>query len=160
MIFGPATLSNRAACTCDAERDLETISLTMEVEIQDDHLALIHIPLELYSFYIQPILQLLFLDVSPIEGQLPSCPEVSAKALPGFLNVSITPVECSVICSRTLADRYFAPLLDIQHHNTPAGCPRVEISPEDFIVMQVEGQGLDAGQRVLELTSPLAMAGV
>ncbi|KKY22617.1 hypothetical protein UCRPC4_g03234 [Phaeomoniella chlamydospora] len=34
------------------------------------------------------------------------------------------------------------------------------ISPEDYVVIQVEGQGLDAGQRVLELTRPLAMAGI
>ena len=32
--------------------------------------------------------------------------------------------------------------------------------PEDFVVMQVDGEGLEAGQRVLELTSPLALAGM
>lgn len=37
---------------------------------------------------------------------------------------------------------------------------KIEISTEDYIVIQVDGQGLDAGQRVLELTSPLAMAGM
>lgn len=37
---------------------------------------------------------------------------------------------------------------------------KVQISSEDYLVMQVEGQGLDAGQRVVELTSPLAMAGM
>ena len=34
------------------------------------------------------------------------------------------------------------------------------ISREDYMVIQVDGQGLDAGQRVLELTRPLAMAGM
>lgn len=38
--------------------------------------------------------------------------------------------------------------------------PEIQISDEDYIVIQVDGQGLDAGQRVLELTSPLAMAGM
>ena len=37
---------------------------------------------------------------------------------------------------------------------------RIMISKEEFVVVQVEGQGLDAGQRVLELTRPLAMAGM
>lgn len=37
---------------------------------------------------------------------------------------------------------------------------RIHISEDDYIVIQVDGQGLDAGQRVLELTSPLAMAGM
>ncbi|RMZ84058.1 hypothetical protein DV737_g1271, partial [Chaetothyriales sp. CBS 132003] len=36
----------------------------------------------------------------------------------------------------------------------------VEISYEEYTAIQVDGQGLDAGQRVLELTSPLAMAGI
>jgi hypothetical protein len=37
---------------------------------------------------------------------------------------------------------------------------KVWISDDDFIAMQVEGQGLDAGRRVLELTGPLALAGM
>jgi len=37
---------------------------------------------------------------------------------------------------------------------------QVSISKDDYVVMQVDGEGLDAGQRVLELTSPLAMAGM
>ena len=37
---------------------------------------------------------------------------------------------------------------------------QVSITSEDYVVMQVDGEGLDAGQRVLELTSPLALAGM
>ena len=132
--------------------------LAMDVELQDDCLALIHIPLDLYPFYMRAILQLLFHGVPPLEDQLQARPELPATFRPGFMNVSITPVECSVICARALVDRYFSPLLEAQR-----GIPfasRVKISSEDYIVMQVEGQGLDAGQRVLELTSPLSMAGV
>lgn len=40
------------------------------------------------------------------------------------------------------------------------GDDKIIISEDEFIAMQVDGQGLDAGQRVIELTSPLAMAGV
>jgi hypothetical protein len=36
----------------------------------------------------------------------------------------------------------------------------VDVSDNDYIAMQVLGQGLEAGKRVLELTSPLAMAGM
>ncbi len=38
------------------------------------------------------------------------------------------------------------------------GC--ATISSEDFVVISVRGEGLEAGQRVLELTSPLALAGM
>lgn len=34
------------------------------------------------------------------------------------------------------------------------------IASEEFMAIQVDGEGLDAGQRVLDLTSPLALAGV
>ncbi|KAL8953780.1 MAG: hypothetical protein Q9222_000397 [Ikaeria aurantiellina] len=36
----------------------------------------------------------------------------------------------------------------------------IAISPDDLIVMSLEGEGLEAGKRVLELTSPLALAGI
>ena len=34
------------------------------------------------------------------------------------------------------------------------------ISADDFVAISVEGAGMEAGQRVLELTSPLALAGM
>ncbi|PGH01128.1 hypothetical protein GX51_05444 [Blastomyces parvus] len=139
--------------------------LTLEIGIQNDCLALIHIPLDLYPFFLHPILQLIFHDVPPIEDVHPDELElrdlnISEPTHPAFLNISITPVECSIVCSRELAELYFRPLAEKFNKNEPSKAHQVSISKEDFIVMQVDGQGLDAGQRVLELTSPLAMAGV
>lgn len=73
------------------------------------------------------------------------------------MNISITPVECSIVCSRTLASELFVPVLNVLD---PQARSTVNITTEDFVVMQVDGEGLDAGQRVLELTSPLALAGM
>ncbi|KAI5283736.1 hypothetical protein KEM55_001388, partial [Ascosphaera atra] len=87
---------------------------------------------------------------------------------PAFVNVSVTPVECSIACSRELANQYFVPVAETinrcqgvpgETSAEPQSTGRVLISKEDYIVMQVEGQGLDACRRVLDLTSPLAMAG-
>ena len=72
-----------------------------------------------------------------------------------FLNVAITPIECSVICSKELAEDCIAPAL-----SRDSGRDCALISSEDYIAISVEGEGLEAGQRVLELTSPLAMAGM
>lgn len=36
----------------------------------------------------------------------------------------------------------------------------INITIEDFVVMQIDGEGLDADRRVLELTGPLALAGM
>jgi hypothetical protein len=121
---------------------------------------LIHIPIEYYSFFLQPLLRLLFGDDHDEDAA-----KIPWTNRHDFLNVSITPVECSVICSRDLADRFFRPLADLfdrlaSNGKGKKGKENVEISNDDYIVIQVEGQGLDAGQRVLELTSPLAMAGM
>jgi hypothetical protein len=149
----------------EMERAAAVILLTLELAIQDDRLALIHIPLDLYPFFLQPVLQLLFHEVPALAGQNGEDADISSRnsfesTRPAFLNISITPVECSVVCSRELAELYFSPLAEKFNKSAAASGSRVLISREDFIVMQVDGQGLDAGQRVLELTSPLAMAGM
>ncbi|KAA8643020.1 ACT domain-containing protein [Aspergillus tanneri] len=135
------------------EQSLTLISA--QVQFMDDRLALVHIPLDLYPYFLTPILQLLFHDVPPIDE--------SSEAYdgdPAFLNFSITPVECSIMCSRHLANQYFSPLVERFLQANSATQSRPSISQDDFIAMQVYGEGLEAGQRVLELTSPLAMAGI
>lgn len=125
---------------------------------QEPHLSLIHIPIELYTSFLQPIFQLLF-----GEDHDPDAASIPWTVRHDFLNVTITPVECSIICTKRLGDLFFAPLL--KQHKTANGSRNslsddIEIGGEEYIVIQVDGQGLDAGQRVLELTSPLAMAGM
>lgn len=121
---------------------------------------MIHIPIELYSFCLQPILRLLFGEDHDEDAS-----KISWTNRHDFLNVSITPVECSIICSRYLAEMVVRPVADklnILCAGSKNGQSKysIQISEEDYIVVQVDGQGLDAGQRVLELTSPLAMAGM
>ena len=130
------------------------------ITFKDTQLALIHIPLPLYSTFLQPILQLLL----PNESRNDGCNSNGAVQPPRgwpyehpFVNISITPIECSVACSRALANELFLPVRDSLEASLRS---QISITNEDFIVMQVDGEGLDAGQRVLELTSPLAMAGM
>ncbi|KAF9691301.1 hypothetical protein EKO04_010665 [Ascochyta lentis] len=128
---------------------------------QDTRLALLHIPLHLYSNFLQSILQLL-LPTAPYGGSIDGR-DGAVQPLDGwnneqpFINISVTPVECSVVCSRKLVNELFVPilnLLDVTSRN------EVHITTEDFVVMQVDGEGLDADRRVLELTGPLALAGI
>jgi hypothetical protein len=123
-------------------------------------LSLIHIPINHYSFFVQPILRLLF-----GEDHDEDAVKIPWTDRHRFLNVSITPVECSVFCSRELADRFFRPLAEAFNGSRPKRNSHtkddlVEINPEDFVVVRVDGGGIEAGQRVLELTSPLALAGM
>lgn len=132
------------------------------ITFKDTSLALIHIPLHLYSSFLQSILQLLL----PTEARNKCTSSNGNGAVQPprgwpyehpFVNISITPTECSVVCSRKLATELFVPALNL----LDAGARnQVSITTEDYVVMQVDGEGLDAGQRVLELTSPLALAGM
>ncbi|KAH8732008.1 ACT domain-containing protein [Phaeosphaeriaceae sp. PMI808] len=139
------------------------------ITFKDTQLALIHIPLHLYSSFLQSILQLLLPNASRNgfigngNGHSNGHSNGAVQALKGwpyehpFVNISITPIECSIVCSRLLANELFMPVLGVLDAHSRS---QVIITPEDFVVMQVDGEGLDAGQRVLELTSPLAMAGI
>jgi hypothetical protein len=135
--------------------------LTLALQFQDGNLSLIHIPINHYSFFLQPILRLLF-----GEDHDEDAAKIPWTDRHKFLNVSITPVECSVFCSRELADRFFRPLAETFNSvarakkNGATKTDAVEINPDDFVVVRVDGGGIEAGQRVLELTSPLALAGM
>ena len=121
-----------------------------------------HIPLDQYASYLQPLLQLL----SPASGNTShtrediSHSDTAWAAQHQFLNISLTPIECSVVCSKTLASEYFAPVITRLTQTLGLQADHASISSEDFVVISVEGAGLEAGQRVLELTNPLAMAGM
>lgn len=134
--------------------------LSANIQFLDTQLALIHIPLHLYRNFLQSILQLLLPNATQNGFDNDSGAVQPPKGWPydhPFVNISITPVECSIVCSRLLANELFIPVLNLLDHQSAS---QVNITSEDFVVMQVDGEGLDAGQRVLELTSPLALAGI
>lgn len=122
---------------------------------QDTKLALVHIPLPLYPHFIQPIIQLLAIP-NPDRGHNQSSKRPWAFAYP-FANVSITSIECSIVCPRHLVQTLFLPILDRLDEQAKQN---ISISKDDFLVIQIGGEGMDAGQRVLDLTAPLALAGM
>ncbi|KAI9880939.1 MAG: hypothetical protein M1830_010007 [Pleopsidium flavum] len=138
--------------------------ISAQIRFLDARLSLIHIPLPSYSFFLQGVLKLLFplnsgTAAPTIGSAAASTQRTNWATRHPFLNVSITPVECSVVCSRALAQELFAPVIDEQNQRS-RDTGELSVSTEDYVVVQVDGEGLDAGQRVLELTTPLAMAGI
>lgn len=129
-------------------------------------MVLVHIPLELYPYFLKSVLGLIFDEVPPLEDETDhafdyeNASEDGSYKPPAFMNVSITPVEVSVMCPRRLLDKYFVPVMDQldQLDGSLRSC--LIVSENDYIPMQVLGEGLEAGKRVLELTSPLALAGM
>ncbi|KAJ3561869.1 hypothetical protein NPX13_g8780 [Xylaria arbuscula] len=74
-----------------------------------------------------------------------------------FLNISITPIECSVVCHSNWAKTVFEPVVNRLPRDV---AKRVTISKDAYLVLSVISAGMDAGNRVMELTSPLALAGI
>ncbi|MCJ1312549.1 hypothetical protein MMC25_006223 [Agyrium rufum] len=139
-----------------------------QIKFIDDHVSLVHIPLDQYRECLQPLMQVLWPvpaggstggDIADLIDRSLDVDAPWANKHP-FLNVSITPTECSIVCSKSLALTYFAPVLDRINSGRPPGKVKASISAEDFVVFSVGGAGLEADRRVLDLTSPLAMAGI
>ncbi|TEY81563.1 hypothetical protein BOTCAL_0033g00420 [Botryotinia calthae] len=126
---------------------------------QKGEFSLIHIPLPLYSLLLQPILRVLlpYKEADPAAENEDEEESIVFDEEHGFLNISVTPIECSVVCHKSWAETVFQPIIDTlpkDEHN------QVQISTDSYIVFSVDSTGTDAGQRVMDLTSPLAMAGV
>lgn len=99
------------------------------------------------------------------------------RAGPAFLNLSLTPQGASIVLPTDLARRCFAPaaaLLRTDHGFDPAtgsaASARTAIGEsganggvrivDGYLAMQIDGEGICSGARLLSLTRPLADAGV
>ena len=124
---------------------------------QRTHLAIIHIPTSAYPLFLQPILALLLHNNLRDEDGAVIPPHRPWNYWLPFVNVSITPNECSIVCPREEASALFHPLIASLSTELQS---QVSISDEDYSAITIGGEGLEAGQRVLDLTSPLALAGI
>ncbi|KAK8110894.1 uncharacterized protein PG998_007351 [Apiospora kogelbergensis] len=126
-----------------------------QISFLDGTFSLIHIPLSLYPVFLQPILQVLLPN-----GEFDSGKEIEGLSIDnkhGFLNVSITPVECSVVCHDNWAKKVFEPVI----RRLPRDASNtVTISRDGYLILSVISAGMNAGTGVMELTSPLALAGI
>ena len=142
-----------------SEDIVKPILLTSTDGTQEGQFSLIHIPLPLYSALLQPILRVLL----PHGGKTCSDePEgllggLSIDNRHGFLNISVTPIECSVVCHTSWAQSVFEPVI---RRLPKEASKQVSISKDTYIVFSVSSAGMEAGQRVMDLTAPLAMAGI
>ncbi|KFY32001.1 hypothetical protein V493_00593 [Pseudogymnoascus sp. VKM F-4281 (FW-2241)] len=135
--------------------------MTAHISFVDGKFSLIHIPLSLYSHFLQPILRVLLphdiVVPKSAEGRdhIPDPSPVHGKQ--GFLNISITPVECSIVCRTEYAENVFQPAIELLSKEARE---QVTISREPYLVFSISSAGMEASQRVMDLTAPLAMAGI
>ncbi|KAL5594759.1 hypothetical protein BROUX41_001673 [Berkeleyomyces rouxiae] len=134
--------------------------MNAQISIIEGTYSLIHIPLDVYSSLLQPILRTLLPQTHAIRvtEQGPDfSPGGLANGQHGFLNITVTPLECSIVCHYEWAKNVFVPVIDL----LPKNCAeQVTISKDTYMVMSVISAGMDAASRVMELTSPLALAGI
>ncbi|KAI9647494.1 hypothetical protein NHQ30_003879 [Ciborinia camelliae] len=134
---------------------------TVTNRYQKGEFSLIHIPLPLYSLLLQPILRVLLPYKAAVADPLDESEDEEESLIfdqeHGFLNISVTPIECSVVCHKSWAETIFQPIIDALPEDENN---KVQISTDSYIVFSVDSTGTDAGQRVMDLTSPLAMAGI
>ncbi|KAK4041670.1 ACT domain-containing protein [Parachaetomium inaequale] len=132
--------------------------MTAQVSFLDGTLSLIHIPLDLYPSLLQPILQVLLPpSQDPSQSAATTALTVKDHHIHGFLNISVTPIECSIVCNSAWAASVFEPAIK----RLPADqAAMVAISKDTYAALSVYGTGMDAGSRVADLTSPLALADI
>lgn len=152
-------LAVRLICVMKFQSTLIAQRLTLD--LQEGHFSLVHIPLSLYANLLQPILRVLLPhglpDVNLPQNSDDLLEELSIGDKHGFLNISITPIECSIVCHESLARKYFQPIIDKLPKEVQK---QVSVSKESYMVFSVSSAGMEAGQRVIDLTAPLAMAGI
>ncbi|KAK4193056.1 hypothetical protein QBC35DRAFT_372615 [Podospora australis] len=130
--------------------------------MQEGTLSLIHIPLDLYSTFLQSILKVLLPQTSSQpkddngDDQNGSLTVSDVPDRHGFLNISVTPIECSIVCHTSWAKTVFEPA--IQRLVPKELSKSVSVSKDAYNVFSVTSAGMDAASRVADLTSPLALA--
>ncbi|KAM3087576.1 hypothetical protein ACMFMG_001656 [Clarireedia jacksonii] len=133
--------------------------MNAQISFIEGEFSLIHVPLPLYSSLLQPILRVLLPHKAEVDGdgEEDHIERLSTDSEHGFLNISVTPIECSIVCQKSWAETVFQPVIEALPQDE---VNKVQISADSYIVFSVNSSGTDAGQRVIDLTSPLAMAGI
>ncbi|TFB04147.1 hypothetical protein CCMA1212_004010 [Trichoderma ghanense] len=135
--------------------------MNAQVSFLEGTYTLIHIPLDLYPTLLQPILRILLPQTQSLNFSRDST-EYELEGLTtdyqhGFLNISITPIDCSVVCHSSWAKNVFEPALNAL---PKAISKNVSVFKDTYMILSVTSAGLDPGGRVMELSSPLAFAGI
>lgn len=105
----------------------------------------------------QPILQILLPPSQGTDSPEAELENLTLEEKHGFLNISITPIEISIVCSDSWAKNIFDPVIRSLSRDS---AKTVSVSKDSYVVLCVFSAGVDAGSRVVDLTSPLALAGV
>ncbi|SPO00980.1 uncharacterized protein DNG_03728 [Cephalotrichum gorgonifer] len=135
--------------------------MNAQISFLEGTFSLIHIPRNLYVSALQPIIRVLLPQTQSLEdATAPLSREqhgLTEEGQHGFLNVSVNPLECSVVCHKSWAENVFRPVINALPKEASKA---ISISSDEYLVISVINAGMEAASRVMELTSPLALAGI
>lgn len=95
---------------------------------------------------------------SPNEPASPGRIDEKCDRLEEFINVSLTPVECTIVCPTELVDMLFG--RELSKTKAVSSSCGVQVLRDRYLAIQIDGDGLDTGSRVLEVSHPLSAAGI
>src|ERR1700733_2018467 len=118
------------------EISIKPVFLKDTDDVQGGQFSLIHIPLPLYSALLQPILQVLLPHGGPAHRGEPEgiLEGLSIDNKHGFLNISVPPIECSIVCHTSWAQNVFEPVIERLPQEVSK---QVQISKDTYIVFSV-----------------------
>lgn len=90
-------------------------------------------------------------DADDLEQQQQQAIRDRIEELREFINISFTPVECSVICPTELVDLLFGQAFAVH---------KATILTERYIAIQVDIAGSNSGPNLIEITAPLSKVGI
>ncbi|ANB13313.1 hypothetical protein AWJ20_1599 [Sugiyamaella lignohabitans] len=96
-------------------------------------------------------------NVSTPISSLPPSQDIEelCDLLEDFINISFTPIECSVICPTQLVKLLFGDTL------SSVGKPlNVQVIKDEYVAIKVDCDGQDTGSSVLTISYPLSSAGI
>ncbi|OAA72261.1 hypothetical protein ISF_01334 [Cordyceps fumosorosea ARSEF 2679] len=135
--------------------------MNAQVSLLKGSYNLIYFPHELYPYLVQPIIRTLIPQTQDLHIAS-HAPEHELDGLTPdqqhrFLNISITPIECSLVVHASWARAVFLPAIA----RLPAPlAAQVRVSADTYMILCVIAAGLDPAGRVMQLSSPLALAGI
>ncbi|RDA87620.1 hypothetical protein CP532_3780 [Ophiocordyceps camponoti-leonardi (nom. inval.)] len=128
------------------------------VVVGDHEYTLIYIPLPLYSQFLQPILRILLPQTQSLADGSDTLEGLTADSQQhAFLNISVTPLEVSVVAHSSWARKVIQPVIDALPRQLAGS---VAVLGDAYMVLCIISADLDAAGRVIQLSSPLALAGV
>ncbi|PHH83009.1 hypothetical protein CDD83_3091 [Cordyceps sp. RAO-2017] len=105
--------------------------MNAQISFLDGTYTLIHIPLDLYATLLQPVLRVLLPQAQSLEPG-PGLEGLTADGQHGFLNISLTPLECSLVCHASWARSVLEPAIGA----LPAECAaRVAVFRDAYMAL-------------------------